>query len=90
MKKRIGLLTTQSFGRSLTHYVEVASVAELKAELEKLGARRIALHWRDRIGDGHTEGDIMPLESLTQAHLDWVTTAPKDNLRTIAYDRRAE
>lgn len=90
MKKRVGLLTTQSFGRSLTHYVEVADLAELKAELAKLGARRVALHWRDRIGDGHTEGEIMPVDALTPAHLEWVLGAPKDNVRTIAYDRRAE
>jgi len=90
MKKRVGLLTTQSFGRSLTHYVDVADVAELKSELAKLGARRVALHWRDRIGDGHTEGEIMPLDALTAAHLDWIANAPKDNLRTIAYDRRGE
>ena len=55
MKTRIGLVTTKAMGRSTTTFVEVADVKELGAELAKIGAKRVALFWRDRIGDGHGE-----------------------------------
>jgi hypothetical protein len=86
MKKRIGLLATQPQGRSKTTFVEIDTVAELQAELAKLGAKQLALHWRDRYGDGHTEGAVFPLASLADSHIAWVTSAPTGNTRSIFYD----
>lgn len=88
MKKRIGLMTTKPHGRSATTFVEVSTAAELKAELAKLGAKRVAQHWRDRFGDGHTEGGVLPLADLSAANLDWVTNPPRGNTRSIFYDTR--
>ena len=88
MKTRIGLVSSQAFGRSKMAYVEVADTAELLAELKKAGAQRAILYWRDRFGDGHTEGEPFPVASLNDAHLKWVTTSEKDTTRALFYDRR--
>ena len=82
-------MSTKPHGRSTTTFVEVATVAELKLELAKLGAKHVAQHWRDRFGDGHTEGGIFAPDELTDAHFAWVTSAPKDNTRSIFYDTSA-
>ncbi len=86
MKKRIGLLATQPQGRSTTTFVEIETLADLKAELGKLGAKQLALHWRDRYGDGHTEGAVFPVASLADSHIAWVMSAPTGNTRSIFYD----
>ena len=88
MKKRIGLLATQPHGRSTTTFVEIETLADLKAELSKLGAMQLALHWRDRFGDGHTEGAIFKIADLADSHIAWVTSAPTGNTRSIFYDAR--
>ncbi len=88
MKKRIGLLATQPQGRSTTTFVEIETLAELKAELAKLGAKQLALHWRDRYGDGHTEGAIFQAADLADSHITWVTTPPTGNTRSIFYDAK--
>jgi len=81
-------MTTKPHGRSTTTFVEIATLAELKSELAKLGAKRVAQHWRDRFGDGHTEGSVFALDELTNAHIEWVTTPPKGNTRSFFYDTR--
>ena len=73
MKTRIGLITSKTTGRTTTTFVEAADAAELAAELTKIGAQRAALYWRDRIGDGHLEGELFPVASLTAAHFEWVS-----------------
>ena len=85
MKKRTGLLATQPQGRSTTTFVDIATLAELKAELTKLGAKQLALHWRDRYGDGHTEGTTFKIADLAESHIEWVGAAPKGNTRAIFY-----
>jgi hypothetical protein len=87
MKKRIGLVSSQSFGRSATKYVEVADVAELAAELQKLGALRAILYFRDRFGDGQTEGAQFEVAALSGTHFDWLTTTPKDGMRGLFFER---
>jgi hypothetical protein len=88
MKTRIGLVSSQAFGRSKTVYVEVADVAELLAELQKAGAQRAVLFWRDRFGDGHTEGVPFPVSTLNDTHFQWAAAPAKDGMRGIFYDRR--
>ena len=87
MKKRIGLVSSQSFGRSATKYVEVADVAELSAELQKLGAKRAILYFRDRFGDGQTEGKDFEVSALSDTHFQWLTTTPKDGMRGLFFER---
>ena len=88
MKTRIALVSSQSFGRSATKYVEVADVTELAAELKKAGASRAILYWRDRFADGHTEGQEFPATTLSDAHFQWLTETPKDGMRGLFFDRR--
>jgi hypothetical protein len=87
MKKRIGLVSSQSFGRSATKYVEVADAAELSAELSKAGAKRAILYFRDRFGDGQTEGSEFPISALNETHFQWLTTTPKDGMRGLFFER---
>ena len=86
MKNRIGLVTTKPLGRSTTKFIEVTDLKELSAELTKAGAKRVALFWRDRIGDGHVEGEPFPVAKLDETHFTWVTTQPKDATRALFYD----
>ena len=88
MKTRIGLVSSQTFGRSKTTYVEVADTAALLAELKTAGAQRAILYWRDRFGDGHTEGEPFPVAALNDTHLKWVAAPEKDTMRALFYDRR--
>ena len=89
MKHRIGLVSSKGFGRSTTTYVEVADVSELAAELKKADAKRAILYWRDRFGDGQTEGAEFLVPELNDTHFKWLTTAQKDGMRGLFYDRRA-
>jgi len=88
MKKRIGLVTTKGMGRSTTTFVEVADLKDLGAELAKIGAKRVALFWRDRIGDGHTEGEPLAAADLKDTHFAWLTTQPKDGMRGLFCDTK--
>jgi hypothetical protein len=88
MKTRIGLVTTKAMGRSTTTFVEVADVKELGAELAKIGAKRVALFWRDRIGDGHVEGEPFAVADLSDKHFTWVATHPKDGMRGLFCDTK--
>ena len=87
MKKRIGLVSSQSFGRSATKYVEVADVVELSAELKNLGAKRGILYFRDRFGDGQTEGAQFEVSTLSETHFQWLTSTPKDGMRGLFFER---
>lgn len=88
MKHRIGLVTSKGFGRSTTTYVEVADVGELAAELKKNEAKRAILYWRDRFGDGQTEGAEFPVGDLSEKHFQWLCAVQKDGMRGLFYDRR--
>lgn len=89
MKNRIALVSSQSFGRSVTKYIEVANVAELATELNNANAKRVILYWRDRFGDGHTEGQEFAVAALNDTHFQWLLVAPKDGMRGLFFDRRA-
>lgn len=89
MKTRIGLVLPQPLGRSKTTFVEVADVKELAAELTKVGAKRAALFWRDRLGDGHTEGEPFAVTDLKDTHFAWVAAQPKDGMRALVCDTKA-
>jgi len=88
MKTRIGLVTTKAMGRSSTSFVEVEGLKELSAELTKIGAKRVALFWRDRIGDGHVEGEPFAVADLKDTHFTWVSTHPKDGMRGLFCDTK--
>jgi hypothetical protein len=88
MKHRIGLVSSKGFGRSTTTYVEVADVAGLAAELQQRGAQRLILYWRDRFGDGQTEGGEFAVSALNDTHFQWLCTAQKDGMRGLFHDRQ--
>ncbi|MBI5768636.1 MAG: hypothetical protein HZA93_12630 [Verrucomicrobia bacterium] len=88
MKTRIGLVIPQALGRSKTTFVEVADAKELGAELTKVGAKRAALFWRDRMGDGHTEGEPFAVSELAEQHFKWAAEQPKDGMRAIVCDTK--
>lgn len=89
MKHRIGLVSSKGFGRSTTKYVEVAGAQELIAEVQKAGGERAILYWRDRFGDGHTEGAEFPVASLNESHLQWLIETPKDGMRGLFHAGKA-
>ena len=83
MKKRIGLFTPRAkikkgFSTTTTTYVEVEDVAELAAKLSGLGATRLGLLCRDRLGATSIEGKMFPASDLKSAHIDWLTEKPKE------------
>ena len=86
MKTRIGLVTTRPMGRSLTKFVEVADTKELATALTAIGATRAVLYWRDRIGDGHVEGEPFAIADLTDKHFAWAADHPKDGMRGLFCD----
>ena len=87
MKTRIGLVSNQGrLGRSVTKYVEVADAKELAAELTKAGAKQAVLYWRDRIGDGHVEGQPFAAADLGDKHFAWASEVGKDGMRGIFFD----
>lgn len=89
MKHRILLVTNKSTTRSVTKGVDVADLNELSATLAKVGAVRVACYWRDRIGDGHTEGAPFPVADLNPKHFDWLITGPKDAARALFYEPKS-
>ena len=89
MKTRIGLVSNQGkLGRSITRFVEVADAKELAGELAKAGAKQAVLYFRDRIGDGHTEGAPFAATELSDAHFKWAAEHPKDGMRGIFFDTK--
>ena len=89
MKTRIGLVSNQGrLGRSATQYVEVADAKELASELTKIGAKQAVLYWRNRIGDGNTEGEPFAVATLTDKHFKWAAEVPKDGMRGIFFDTK--
>ncbi len=89
MKTRIGLVSNQGrLGRSVTKFVEVEGAKELAAELATAGAKQAVLYWRDRIGDGHTEGQPFSLAELNATHFTWAADHPKDGMRGIFFDTK--
>jgi hypothetical protein len=88
MKSRIGLVIPQHLARSKTTYVDVSDVDELAAELVKIGAKRVALFWRDRTGDGHVDGEPFAVSEVTKWHFIWAATPPQDGMRGFVCDMK--
>jgi hypothetical protein len=87
MKSRIGLVIPQHLGRSKTTYMDVADVDELTAELVKIGAKRAALFWRDRAGDGHVDGEPFAVGEITKMHLIWAASPTnEEGMRGLVCD----
>ncbi|MDO8540612.1 MAG: hypothetical protein Q7S40_09280 [Opitutaceae bacterium] len=94
MKKRIGLFTPVARKKkngptTTTSYVEVSAAAELAEKLTALGAKRVGLLCRDRLGTTRMEGSMFAVGDLKDEHVDWVTTkAPEFETRGIFYDAK--
>jgi hypothetical protein len=95
MKKRIGLFTSRKFPKkkddttTTTSYVEVDTPAELAAKLTALGAKRIGLLRRDRLGETHLEGEMFSPSDLTARQVDWLAgVAPQFETRGLFYEGR--
>ena len=93
-KKRIGLFTPAAATRkkgeretTKSSYVEVTNAADLAAKLTSLGAKRVGLLCRDRLGTTRMEGEMFPVSGLKDSHVEWVTTEPPEfETRGIFYD----
>jgi hypothetical protein len=88
MKTRIGLVSNPTLGRSVTKFVEVADAKELAAALTAAGAKRAVLFWRDRIGEGRTEGQPFAVAELSDAHFAWAAAPTKDGMRGLFFDTK--
>jgi hypothetical protein len=94
MKMRIGLFTPITAKKkgttktTTTTYVEVTAATELVEKLTALGAKRVGLLNRDRLGTTKLEGDMFAVEGLQDKHLEWVVTPPAGEFQTrgIYYD----
>jgi hypothetical protein len=94
MNKRIALQTHKPGERSHNKrhpikYTEIKDAADLKAKLAGMGAKRIALAWTDRLGDGHREGKIMDVDALTDVHVEWLCKPEPATMRSLYYDTTA-
>lgn len=94
MKKRIGLFTPVARRKkdgptTTTSYVEVDAAPELMKKLAALGAKRIGLLCRDRLGTTRMEGTMFAVNGLKDEHLNWVTEkAPAFETRGLYYDSK--
>jgi hypothetical protein len=88
MRRRISLETATSPTSWSSKPVDVENVEQLREELQKLGAKRFALYWRDALGDGHVEGSFRQLDELSVGDFEWVTDRIELQRRAIAYDTR--
>jgi len=95
MKKRIGLFTSKTARRkkgdatTTASYVEIEEIPDLKERLASLGAKRIGLLQRDRLGNTHLQGTMFSPADLNSEHVDWLT-GPVEEFQTrgLFYDAR--
>jgi hypothetical protein len=81
MNKRIGLFTdigAQKKKNATTRtttasYVDVASAKDLVEKLVGLGANKVGLLRRDRLGTTHLEGKMLSPSELNDSHVEWLT-----------------
>jgi hypothetical protein len=91
---RIGLFTPATHAKkgsptTTTTYVEVVEIADLAEKLKGLGAKRVGLLKRDRLGTTQLEGSMFTLDQLKPEHLTWVSTKPAEfETRGIFYDSK--
>lgn len=94
MNKRIGLFTPvphtkKNAPTTTTTYVEVDTAADLVKKLVALGARRVGLLCKDRLGTTRMEGTMFPPSALKDEHIDWATAkAAEFETRGIFYDQK--
>lgn len=83
MNKRIGLFTEKTTtkkkkaGTTTSSYVDVASSKDLIEKLAGLGAKKVGLLRRDRLGTTHLEGAMLAPADLKDEHLAWLTAKPE-------------
>ncbi len=82
MNKRIGLFTDvtkkQKSGRTTTaSYVEIMAAQDLAEKLLGLGAKKVGLLRRDRLGTTHLEGSMFAVADLKQEHVEWASAKPE-------------
>src|SRR4051812_8343378 len=78
MSKRIGLFTENAAKKkkgttTVTSYVDVATAQDLITKLVGLGAKKVGLLRRDRLGSTHLEGTMLSPTDLKAEHVDWLT-----------------
>lgn len=94
MNKRIGLFTPVARKKkggptTTTTYVEVDKAADLAVKLVALGAKRVGLLCRDRLGTTRMEGSMFSVTELKDEHLDWASAKPPEfETRGIFYDSK--
>ena len=88
MSPRLSLTTSSSPSGYSVVPVDVSDVHGLRRELEKAGARRWALYWRDALGDGHAEGKFRMLDELQQSDFEWLLERRPYEDRQVLYDTK--
>jgi hypothetical protein len=93
MKKRIGLFTSKTARRkagdatTTASYVEIEEIPDLKERLAGLGAKRVGLLQRDRLGATHLEGEMFSPAELKSEHVEWLTSPGEEfQTRGLFYD----
>ena len=88
MGHRITLTTSSSPTGYAVKWVDVNDVEGLRRELERVGAKRWALYWRDALDDGHVEGKFKLLDELEPTHFEWLLEKHVDVNRQVLYDTK--
>ncbi|HUR59054.1 MAG TPA: hypothetical protein VM029_15170 [Opitutaceae bacterium] len=82
MNKRIGLFTEAAKKKkngptTTASYVDIIAAADLTEKLVTLGAKKVALLRKDRLGTTHIEGKMFSVSELKDEHVTWVTARPE-------------
>lgn len=94
MNKRIGLFTPvarkkKNAPTTTTSYVEITTAKDLVTKLVALGAKRVGLLRRDRLGTTQMEGTMFPVSDLKDEHVDWAAAKTKEfETRGLFYDEK--
>ena len=83
MSKRIGLYTERPTTKkkkgatTTTTYVDIDTAQDLITKLISLGATKVGLLRKDRVGTTHLEGSMLAPSDLKEEHLSWLTAKPE-------------
>lgn len=84
MSKRIGLFTEnpspkkkKSTATTTVTYVDIETAQDLITKLVGLGAKKVGLLRKDRVGTTHLEGAMVAPADLKDEHVSWVTAKPE-------------
>jgi hypothetical protein len=92
MTTRIGLFThrlRRKKGQSSTvaTHVDVDTSAELIAKLIELGAKRVGMMRKNRVGKTHLEGEMFEPAKINAVHFEWLAAKPPEfQTRGVFYD----